>query len=136
MNHERGSITMWMLGLVFVVFLIGGIGVDLWRGLAAHRRVTAVVDAAAVAAGSAIDEQAWRASGQMRLDVEAVDAAVAGVLVAQGVDDVEVVVDVAADGSMATVSGSTAFELTLLRIVSVEPLRAEATATGAPALAP
>ena len=69
---ERGSITLWMLGMVMVVFTVGGLAIDLWRGLAAHRQVAGIVDSAAVAVGSAIDEDAWRAQGILVLDPDRV----------------------------------------------------------------
>jgi hypothetical protein len=135
-SGERGSTTLWMIGLVLVVFLMGGIGLDLWRGLAAHRRVAAVVDAAAVAAGSGIDEAAWRSGGVLRLSDQAVRERVAAVVAAQSPAGIVVDVAVAGNGSSATVSGVTTVELTLLRLVSSEPLRVEAAASAEPVLSP
>ena len=135
-SGERGSTTLWMVGLVLVVFLVGGIGLDLWRGLAAHRRVAAVVDAAAVAAGSGIDEAAWRNGGVLQLSDRAVRERVAAVVAAQSPAGMVVDVAVAGDGSSATVSGVSTVELTLLRLVSSEPLRVEATASAEPVLSP
>lgn len=130
---ERGSVTLWTLGLVLVVFVLGGIGVDLWRGLAAHRQVAGVVDAAAVAAGSGIDEPAWRATGALRLDPDSVAGRVEAVVSGH---DVEVSVTVAPDGSAATVRGSTTVDLTLLRLVATEPLHVDAVAVATPLLSP
>jgi hypothetical protein len=127
---------LWMIGLVLVVFLVGGIGLDLWRGLAAHRRVAAVVDAAAVAAGSGIDEAAWRSGGVLRLSERAVRDRVAAVVAAQSPAGMVVDVAVAGDGSSATVAGLTTVELTLLKLVSSEPLEVGATASATPVLSP
>jgi hypothetical protein len=66
-NRERGSITIWVLGLVILVMALGGLSLDLWRGLVVRKAVAAVADAAAVAGASGIDEAAWR-SGELALD--------------------------------------------------------------------
>lgn len=133
--RERGSITLWMVGMVMIVFLVGGIAIDLWRGLAAHRQVASIVDAAAIAAGSGIDEAAWRATGDLVLDPTAVEERVAQSVASQP-GTVTVSVVTAGDGSAATVSGATVVELTLLRLVTPEGIEVSATATASPALSP
>lgn len=122
--------------MVMVVFLVGGLAIDLWRGLSAHRRVAAVVDSAAIAAGSGIDETAWRTEGVLRLDPSHVDDRVAAAASAQDLDGISVAVATAGDGSQATVVGSTSVELTLLRLVVSESLEVSATATATPVLSP
>ena len=136
MRNERGSITLWMVGMVLVVFLVGGIAIDLWRGLAAHQRLAAVVDAAAVAAGSGIDETTWREQGLLRLDPVRVQERLALAAGAQGTPAMTLDVVTAADGSSAVVSGSASVELTLLRLVVDDSLELSATATASPALVP
>lgn len=133
--RERGSITLWMVGLVMVVFAVGGLAIDLWRGLAAHRQVAAVVDSAAIAAGSGIDEVAWRSSGELSLDPTRVDQLVAAVG-AQSEGAVMLRVSVAADGSTASVEGATTVDLTLLGILTDGPLEITARAAVVPALSP
>ena len=132
---EKGSITLWMVGLVMVIFAIGGVAIDLWRGLAAHRQVAAVVDSAAIAAGSGIDDDWWRTTGALRLDPIRVDERVAAVGGASA-SSVELRVTVAADGSSATVDGETAVELTLLRLFTEGPLQVTARASAVPVLSP
>lgn len=136
MRSERGSITLWMVGMVMIVFLVGGIAIDLWRGLAAHRRVAAVVDSAAIAAGSGIDELAWRTEGILRLDPVHVADRVAVSADAQSGSGIAVSVVTEADGSAATVTGSTTVELTLLRLVVAEGFEVSAAATASPVLSP
>ncbi len=133
---ERGSVTLWMVGMVLVVFLVGGIGLDLWRGLTAHRLVATVVDSAAVAAGSGIDEGAWRSGGELRLDPEVVDERVAAVVAAQSVEGVQIRVTVAPDALSATVTGSTHVDLTLLALLVSEGFTVSASASAAPVLWP
>lgn len=65
---ERGSITLWLLGLAVAVLFVGGIGLDLWRIAAERRELAGVVDGAALAGASVIDEAAFRAAGVVQLD--------------------------------------------------------------------
>jgi Flp pilus assembly protein TadG len=66
-RHESGTITLWMLGLCLMLFLLGGISLDLWRAFSERRSLAASADAAAVAGASALDEAAYRNSGAVRL---------------------------------------------------------------------
>ena len=65
--RESGTITLWMLGLCLMLFLLGGISLDLWRAFSERRSLAATADAAAVAGASALDEAAYRSSGAVRL---------------------------------------------------------------------
>ena len=53
---ERGTITLWLLGLCLMLFALGGISLDLWRSFSERRALAATADAAALAGASAIDE--------------------------------------------------------------------------------
>jgi len=64
---EVGTTTIWMLGLCLMLFLLGGISLDLWRAFSERRALAAAADAAAVAGAAALDEQAYRESGVVRL---------------------------------------------------------------------
>ena len=64
---ERGTITLWLLGLCLMLFALGGISVDLWRSFSARRALASGADAAALAGASAIDEDRYRASGALSL---------------------------------------------------------------------
>ena len=65
--RESGTITLWMLGLCLMLFLLGGISLDLWRAFSERRSLAASADAAAVAGASALDEAAYRSTGAVRL---------------------------------------------------------------------
>jgi Flp pilus assembly protein TadG len=56
-----------MLGLCLMLFLLGGISLDLWRAFSERRSLAASADAAAVAGASALDEAAYRSNGAVRL---------------------------------------------------------------------
>jgi Flp pilus assembly protein TadG len=66
-DRERGTITLWLLGLCLMLFLLGGISLDLWRAFSERRSLTAAADAAAVAGASALDTDAYRATGAVQL---------------------------------------------------------------------
>jgi Flp pilus assembly protein TadG len=50
-----------------MLFALGGISLDLWRGFSERRSLAAAADAAALAGASAIDEARYRASGEVVL---------------------------------------------------------------------
>ena len=66
-RDESGTTTLWILGLCLMLFLLGGISLDLWRAFSERRSLAATADAAAVAGASALDEAAYRSSGAVRL---------------------------------------------------------------------
>ncbi len=137
MSDERGSVTLWMVGMMLVVMAVGGIAIDLWRGLSTHRQLASVVDAAAIAAGSGIDEERWRFDGELRLDPDAVRSRVAAAVDAQpGVPTFVVNVVTAADGTEATVTAETTVSLTLLGLLVEDDIAISARATAIPALSP
>jgi Flp pilus assembly protein TadG len=74
MTRERGSITIWMLGLCLMMLLLGGLSLDLWRAYSERRSLASAADAAAVAGASAIDLNAFRANNEVRLVPELAEA--------------------------------------------------------------
>ena len=68
MNDERGTITLWVLGLCVAVMFLGGLSLDLWRAVAARRELSGMSDAAATAAANGVDADALRAGGAVRID--------------------------------------------------------------------
>jgi Flp pilus assembly protein TadG len=67
-RSESGTVTLWLLGVCLLLFALGGISVDLWRGFSARRSLANAADAAALAGASAIDEDAYRQRGVVQLD--------------------------------------------------------------------
>ena len=68
-REERGTITLWVLGLCMALMFLGGLSLDLWRAVADRRQLSSMADTAATAAANGIDEAALRA-GTVRLDPE------------------------------------------------------------------
>ena len=64
---ERGTITLWVLGLCIALMFLGGLSLDLWRAVAVRRELSSTADTAATAAANGVDEGALRA-GTLQLD--------------------------------------------------------------------
>ena len=61
LRGDRGFTSVsFMLMMLVLVIAVGAISVDLWHLVAEHREVAGVVDGAAIAAASAVDEEALR----------------------------------------------------------------------------
>ena len=67
MRDERGTATLWVLGLCVALMFLGGLGLDFWRAISLRRELAARADAAATAGASGLDEAALR-DGVIRLD--------------------------------------------------------------------
>jgi Flp pilus assembly protein TadG len=117
-RRESGTITLWMLGLCLMLFLLGGISLDLWRAFSERRSLAATADAAAVAGASALDEAAYRSTGAVRLvpaDAEGrARTSLADQLDRRALRDARV--EATEDTVMVTVGGSVDFSL--LQIVA------------------
>ncbi len=132
MNRDRGSITIWILGLVILVMALGGLSLDLWRGFVVRKAVAAAADAAAVAGASGIDETAWRA-GILELDPDRARSLAERTLLAE--PDTAVMrwnIQVTATAIAVTVERDVALTLLRLMTPSGEPLHVRVRATARP----
>ena len=120
--RERGSITLWLLGLCLMLLALGGLAVDLGRGFSERRALHAAADSAALAGAGAIDEDEYRASGEVVLLPELAErlarADLAGQLDVRSLRGV----DVRADRRHVEVEVHGVVELSLLRVLDQEPL--------------
>jgi uncharacterized membrane protein len=135
---ERGSITVWMLGLSLLLLTFGGLSIDFWRALALQRQLAAVADSAAIAAAAGIDEAEYRASGQLSLDPSrAVDLGTAYVST-RDVDLTYLQIDTSVNGQEVAVEVAGHLDLGLmgLFVAGDEPLVVRARATAVPVLVP
>lgn len=135
-GSERGSITIWLLGLTMLLLVFGGLALDYWRALALQRELAAVADSAAIAAASGIDEEHYRSTGDLILDQERSRALAEAAVEWQNVDLVSKHVDVDAD--LVSVELTAAVELGLLGVFvsQDDPLMVRATASAVPELIP
>ncbi|MBW3642288.1 MAG: hypothetical protein KY447_05175 [Actinobacteria bacterium] len=115
---EDGVVTLWVLAVCAMALFVGGITLDLWRGIATQRAVSAAVDGAAVAGASGLDEAAFRGSGGdvVQLDLALARELAAETLAAQPAG--EKLVDVAIEVTPAriTVRAGRRMEFTLLKV--------------------
>ena len=68
MSAERGSVTLFVLGLCVLVLFVGGLALDLWRAFSERLALASAADAAAVAGAGALDAEHFRRTGETRLD--------------------------------------------------------------------
>jgi Flp pilus assembly protein TadG len=129
---ERGTITLWVLGCCLMVLAVGGLSVDLWRSFSERRALAGVADAAARAGASAIDEDRYRATGDLvlvpALAVERARASIRRQLDARALRDATVVTD----ATSVTVVVRGAVPLSLLRLVTSGELEVEVAAAALP----
>ena len=116
------STPIFVVFIGLLVLLLGGISVDLWRVVAEHRKVTGLVDGAAIAGATAVDEDRLYANPDLEpwLDEAAAVDRACDSLARNGVELAcpgEVSIDV------GTVDITVAFdrdvEVTLLRLLSL-----------------
>ena len=135
---ERGSVTIWMLGMTVLVLVFGGLAIDFWRALALQRELAAVADSAAIAGASGIDESLYRVTGEVAIDSSrARDLALSSVSF-QPTDPDRVLVSVDPTGTIVTVEISDGLQLGLLGVLigDAEPIEVKATASAIPSLLP
>ncbi len=132
-RDERGTVTLWVLGLCVVVFFLGGLGLDLWRGIATRRELSAMADSVATAAANGVDEHALRAEGIVLLDPERARAIANQTLTrddrASGLRGVSL--QVVGDEVVVTLEDEVPFSL-LGVFVHGEPFTVRVTATASP----
>lgn len=135
-RSDRGSTTIWVLGLSILILLLGGLSIDYWRALALQRELAAVADSAAIAAASGIDEDTYRATGEISLDPVRSRQAASAAVDWQGLDVAGSEVDVL--GGSVTVTLTAVVDLGLLGVFvdESEPLTVRASATAVPEMVP
>jgi Flp pilus assembly protein TadG len=117
-DEERGSVTLWALGLCLVLLLLGGISLDLWRAFSERRALAAAADAAALAGASALDVDAYREHGVIRLDPNTAKQRAAESLAHQGDRRAVTGARISADEAQVTVEVTGRVDFSLLQIVS------------------
>jgi len=131
MRDERGSVTLWILGLCMVVLAVGGISLDLWRAFSGFRELATVADAAAIAGASGVDTDQFRLDGTVQLEPGTAAALAATVLAEEGIDPADYLVTPSTADITVEVSGDIPFIL-LRMLVPDEGIRLTASATSRP----
>lgn len=135
---ERGSITLWVLGLCVMMLFLGGISLDLWRAFSERRALAGIVDAAAVAGSNGIDVDYFRRTNELRLDRGLAEQLAAENLEAQGDTRSLVSAEVAVTDTEVTVRATGRVDFTLLRVFmsGEEPFTVSVEATADPRRSP
>lgn len=135
-RDDEGSVTIWVLGLSMLLLVFGGLALDYWRALALQRELAAVADSAAIAAASGIDEEVYRDTGELVLDVGRARGLADASVAWQDVDILATQVSV--QPASVTVTLTATVELGLLGVFvdQSEPLTVRGTATAGPVLVP
>jgi Flp pilus assembly protein TadG len=138
LSSERGSVTLWTLGLALLLLLFGGVAVDFWRALALQRELAAIADSASVAAASGIDEEHYRTTGEVRIDAARATGIGSSYVASQDVVLDDVTVATAPDGLSVSVLVVDRLDLGLMGVFvdQQEPLTVTAEATAIPVLVP
>ncbi len=136
MKSERGSVTIWVLGLSMLLLVFGGLALDYWRALALQRELASVADSAAIAAASGIDEETYRTTGDVVLEPARARGLAEAAVSWQGVE--VLATDVVVAPTSVSVSLTAAVELGLLGVFvdQEEPLTVRGTATAVPVVVP
>ncbi len=137
-RHEKGSVTIWMLGLSFALLAFGGLALDFWRGLALQRELAAIADSAAIASASGIDEEQYRSTGDVILAPARARSLAHASIDHQSLQLSEADVTVNAARSSVTVEVGAELELWLLSILvdDDQPISVRASASASPVLIP
>ena len=135
-RDERGTMTLWVLGLCVTVLFLGGLSLDLWRVIAVRRSIVAMADTGATAGANGIDTPALR-QGVLRIDPALARSRAEQTLRQQsGWPDVDAA-DIDVVGNTVTVTLQTHVEFTLLGIfVHGDPVTVRASASAEPRVEP
>lgn len=135
-EDDRGSVTIWVLGLAMLLLVFGGLALDYWRALALQRDLAAVADSAAIAAASGIDEEIYRETGDVVLEPGRSRGLAEAAVNWQDVEVLTVDVVVAPGTVTVTLTGEVELGLLGVFVDQSEPLTVRATASAAPILVP
>ena len=129
---DRGSVTVWTLGMVLIVLLLGALSFDLWSGFGTRRDYAGAADQAAQAGANALDTARFRSTGERKLDPERAEQLAAENLATHGLANVTgVEIEATADEVVVEVTGDV--DVGLLRIFGGgDPLVVHVRAVGQP----
>lgn len=131
-RDERGSLTLWCLGLMVACMCFVGLAVDFSRLVAADRGLAAATDASANAAANAIDTEAFRRDGTVRLDPSRARALAADTMGDQAEAPALTDFSVTVTATSVTVRTTMSVKVSLLGLVHPAPLSISATSTASP----
>jgi uncharacterized membrane protein len=135
-DSDRGSVTIWVLGLSILLLTFGGLALDYWRALALQRELAAVADSAAIAGASGIDEAVYRETGEVVLEPTRARGLAEAAVTWQGADPTSLRVDVEPSVISVTIEGEVQLGLLGVFVDQSEPLTVRARASATPVWVP
>ena len=117
MHDQRGSVTIWGIGMVLLLFGFAGLVVDTWRVFTERQDLAGMADSAVIAGATAVDVAHFRTTGTVRLDPALAEARAYEYLTRQDTwDPAEInwAISAAADGSEIAVTLQKDVDFTLL----------------------
>jgi hypothetical protein len=135
-GSDRGSVTIWVLGLSMLLLLFGGLALDYWRALGLQRELASVADSAAIAAASGIDEDVYRTTGALQLDSARSRSLASDAIAWQDIEILASDIEVAALSVSVTLTAAVELGLLGVFVDQDEPLVVRASAAAEPVLTP
>jgi hypothetical protein len=68
MKRDQGTVTIWTIGMMLVIALLGWLAIGLWTSFAERRDLAAAADQAAQSGATALDVNEFRTTGATVLD--------------------------------------------------------------------
>lgn len=104
-RRQRGSVTIWGIGLTLVIAAFAGIVVDTWRVFAERQDLAGMADSAVIAGATAVDIDHLNETGEVVLDEDGAEDRALEYLARQDgwSDEIDYLVEVAADRADITI---------------------------------
>jgi Flp pilus assembly protein TadG len=136
-NHrptDRGFAGVWLMLLMVILLMVGGLSIDLWRAFSERRAMAESAEAAARAGANGVDLEAFDLTGAVALDPDLAAALAEQHLQQHNESRYVTGRDVDADTETVTVRISGTVEVTLLGMVGIGSLDVSVSAEAEPRL--
>lgn len=132
-HDDSGQITIWVLGMVLVVSLVGWIGIGAWSAFGERRELSAAADQAAQAGATALDLTAARTDNARQLNPPEAEARAWDSLAQQDLGDItDVSVTATEQRIVITIESEISTGLLGVFANDNQPFRISVTAIGTP----
>jgi Flp pilus assembly protein TadG len=128
-DRDRGTITVWTIGMMLAVMFFGWLALSLWTAFAERRELASAADQAAQAGATALDVDVFRTTGVRQLDPGLAEQRAFETLAAQSLGPIAGYT-IQATTQQVVVVVEVDVDLGLLSALDDEPLRVTVTAVG------
>lgn len=132
-GRDEGWVSIWLLGVIPLVFLAVGLVVDGGRAIAAHSAAVGIADQAARAAVDTLDQAGYRRSGDLRAVAPGAATAAGCGWVAAAHPGATCAAQVGVGGTV-TVTTTVRYTPAILSAIGVGPLAATGSSQARPAI--